>query len=89
MTDDFVKIFIDFLKENNCLDQYKNNVKSFHVNDLIFFRNIFNQDPKGYVTSPFLWVGSPEGPDFWKDINQKWKSELKRGNYDRYGVRVI
>lgn len=78
MTDDFVKIFIEFLKKHKVLDQYRNNVAPYHGNELQFFRNIFKRDPKGYVTGAFLWAGSPEGPDFWKDINQKWQSELKK-----------
>lgn len=77
MTDDFVKIFIDFLKKHKVLNQYVNNVARYRGNELLFFRNIFKQDPKEYVAGPFLWGCSPEGIDFWNGINQKWLKLIK------------
>ena len=54
------KKFDKFLEDNSCKEQYyeNRNVKSLDSNDLI--------------DGAFVWHESPEGHDYWSEINRKW-----------------
>ncbi|MCP3683588.1 MAG: hypothetical protein GY861_12950 [bacterium] len=66
-------IFIQFLKDNNCYDQYMANV------DVPFERIMLKYSYKDYIVGTFIWSDTPkdEGIGFWDDINNKWNKRTK------------
>ena len=61
------KIFIDFLKNNNCYEQYvKNKRKNTQISDIINCVNI-----------GFIWKETLEGIDYWRNIHNEWNNYLK------------
>lgn len=60
------KIFISFLKENNCFSLF---IYNFYKGK--DFREI---DPYSYVEDSFLWTDTPQGRSFWVKASHKWIS---------------
>ena len=85
------KLFIEFLKDNNALKQYVKNVRNFKKSHFLtweHYTNPFTIEPleqclndsrwtDNLITCSFLWQRTPEGHDFWKNLNNKWKKQLK------------
>lgn len=74
------KIFISFLKENNCFSLFIYNFykgKDFRekfgypIKIEKYFREI---DPYSYVEDSFLWTDTPQGRSFWAKVSHKWIS---------------
>lgn len=65
--------FIEFLKREGVLKQYVRNC----VNGGISIRSITGSAiPQKYIIVAFGWALTPEGLDFWKNIDDKWQKEL-------------
>jgi len=68
-----------FLITNKCLKEWTYNIKSY-LNDYnqhgiqYFYKHI---NAKQYIQFAFAWCETPEGQDFWEDIDKKWQNYLK------------
>jgi len=62
-----------FLEKNNALEAFKTN---FHSG---FGRPLSEDEPNitsnGIFSQAFIWMNTPQGEDFWKDLAQKWRWE--------------
>lgn len=66
--------FRNFLKENHCYLQFKENVANRHKNIEYFNNPILNSE---YISAfifdtAFVWDDTPQGWNFWKKIATKW-----------------
>jgi hypothetical protein len=66
--------FGDFLEENGVLDKFVNNFYKFGDGYTLNYYLIINEEYKeDYIDSAFSWIKTPEGFDFWVDIDYKWR----------------
>lgn len=70
--------FVLFLYEEKCLINYFYNIKNdefFGAKDNVKCRvKLYMMcTPSDFLASAFKWDLSPEGHNFWTDINNKWK----------------
>lgn len=65
------KLFIDFLKENKCYSQYKDNFFRFghydSFGDFIHYQRSINW------IDAFYWGNTSEGWDYWNSIDNDWR----------------
>lgn len=66
--------FRNFLKENHCYLQFKENVANRHKNIEYFHNPLLNRQ---YISvfifdMAFDWDNTPQGRNFWKKIATKW-----------------
>ena len=66
------KIFIRFLKENNCYKQYCKNYNN--TLDELYESNEYNGELNisNEIFDAFSWVSTKEGFSFWDDVDDKW-----------------
>ena len=57
-----------FLKSKKCLKTFED-----HVN----WGALKVSDPLHWISNTFIWYESPEKDDFWKEINQEWRTFLQ------------
>jgi hypothetical protein len=85
---DKIKIFLNFLKENNALYTYKKDVLKYNkskknstnlyeqinpfVNKKLFSENAFDGGFRGLIIGAFPWGYTNEGTDFWSKLHTKW-----------------
>ena len=86
------KLFIRFLKENNCYEHFiysmvNNDNYMFRFNnidELINFaivRRFENFFTDSEIYRAFFWSDTIEGNEYWKDINNKWLKIVGNDNY--------
>lgn len=63
--------FVQFLKDNDCLEKFNANSKTSAENmtSIYIIKSL-------YISTAFSWEPTPEKYTFWKDINEKWKKLL-------------
>ncbi len=68
--------FRNFLKENHCYLQFKENVANDHENIKYFHNPLLNrQYISAYIFDiAFVWGKTPQGRNFWKKIATKWRT---------------
>lgn len=68
------KNFIQFLRDNNALTEFKANLKKSKKNMLELLIRIYEENyaPCNYLVGAFVWRKTPEGFDFWCDLNHEW-----------------
>lgn len=74
------KIFVNFLKKNGCLKEYKlnsmrylsNNIMAY-INPLYIIHTKREEDWFFVFIRSFYWSKSINGLFFWLNINKKWK----------------
>lgn len=64
--------FIAFLKKNNCHEQFVKGLMWDNI-DQLFAQN----QPESYISAAFLWEETPEGLDFWLELDKKWLKFIK------------
>lgn len=69
-----LSLFTSFLTQNEAYDSYMRNC--IKVNSPSCFSFLKYLIPESYVHGAFLWENTPEGFDYWKLINDKWKLVL-------------
>lgn len=85
---DKIKIFLNFLKENNALYAYKKEVLKYNkskknptnlyeqinpfVNKKLFGEYAFGNGFRGLIIVAFPWGCTNEGQDFWSKLHTKW-----------------
>lgn len=83
----YYKVFLNFLKENNCFDKFKNNWYNAtcrmnrgcsRANNvpMIYFFSLRKEHAWEYycniIYDAFPWNSTPEGEEYWFDIHNKW-----------------
>lgn len=83
----YYNIFLNFLKENDCFDNFKNNWYNItyrmdrgcsRANNapMIYFFSLREEHAWGYyyniIYDAFPWNSTPEGSNFWHKIHNKW-----------------
>lgn len=66
----YKKIFLLFLKENNIYNKYKYQLR-VRGNTIDEFLDKCDK-PMSFLAESFNWVNTPQGYDFWREINRKW-----------------
>ena len=94
-----LKLFIQFLKDNNALDLYLNNIQKSQVKttSVVFKKNAYLSKNFIHYTiflirNGFTWSKTKEGYNFWFNINLNWikiVSELQKTYYNRLDVLSI
>lgn len=85
----YYKIFLNFLKKNDCFDNFKNNwynLEKFRCNRYcerannnpkIYFLPLGNnynfQNYRYIIFDSFSWIESPEGLKYWQVIDKEWR----------------
>lgn len=64
------KLFIDFLKENNCYIKFKDNF--FRENPEGDFADFIHRSVYNIFIIAFCWSETPEGREYWRNLNYKW-----------------
>jgi len=66
--------FILFLKLNSVLTRFKHNLKKsiWHSDDNVNFYLEKNQNNESALMHAFRWINTPEGEDYWLNIDDKW-----------------
>lgn len=68
--------FKQFLKSRRAWSKWVRNKKSL-INEhesKSFMRNI--HQPEKLIIRPFPWIKTPEGHEFWSDLNDQWQNRL-------------
>jgi len=66
--------FYKFLSDNDALNEYLDNIKK--VNDTpISLEYLVKKSVNGtdLISSAFIWGSSPEGYEYWRDLDMKWR----------------
>ena len=76
------KVFIRFLKENNCYKQFCENFYNYQycheyiidkLNiDKLIYRALINKTNGSEINDAFCWVNTEQEHKYWKDINDTW-----------------
>jgi len=62
--------FIEFLTKNNCLEQFKKNIRNNEDFDVYCNRTWQSNDR--WVTSAFDWSNSPQNHRYWELLHNQW-----------------
>lgn len=68
-----IEQFKDFLTKEGCLDKFITNTETLDYTQTLEELAETN-NPADYVIDAFGWYDSPEGGEFWEDINAKWEN---------------
>ena len=72
------RIFHNWLRANNLYEKYEYNRRITNsVSQNIFFRR--NIGHYIYlIRSAFYWAGTPEGYDYWNNVNKRWVKYIQK-----------
>jgi len=66
--------FYKFLSDNDALNEYLKNVKRGNSTDItpeyLVKKSVNDTD---LISSAFIWGSSPEGYEYWRDLDMKWR----------------
>ena len=62
--------FIEFLEKNNCLKQFKQNIRNNEDFDVYCNRTWAGNSR--WVTTAFDWSSSPQHHKYWSDLHIQW-----------------
>lgn len=62
-----IEQFNKFLEDNGCKDSYYSEMGYYELEDF---------DAEDWVDSFFVWDNSPEGHNYWSDLNVSWRNYL-------------
>lgn len=60
--------FIQFLIDNDCLINFKRQIPDMSL--------VASLAPVDWILMSFDWDNTPEGSEFWEEINSKWYKEV-------------
>lgn len=91
----YLKEFIRFLKFNNLIEKYLNNVDcekayqfrksyQFQVSTIDFIIDVLKTYPKHLIINAFDWANTDDGYDFWEHVSIMWCHHFDFKNI-RYG----
>lgn len=82
------KVFYKFLLKHRILCSWLENVKTQHPNSKGVPQYNENHDILQLldtcynIDNSFLWSATPQGHDYWLDLNERLMSEVRKTNYD-------
>ena len=77
--------FRQFLIDNNCYDDYINNIQDDKLSFLdtesklgneIYMNFFLHHDPDTFISAAFDWRLSPQGTQYWSDLYYLWRNYL-------------
>lgn len=71
------EIFVEFLRRKGYLAQYRRSVRN-RFGNFTSYVNRFH--PLFYLQYGFTWISTPEGFEFWSDLNEEWMKYCKKQN---------
>jgi hypothetical protein len=71
------KKFYQFLKDNNILTEFLLNCSAKGTCDFLGLKVFKKKNPKSWIDSAFLWKGTSEGHDYWRNLHGKWQSLIQ------------
>lgn len=71
------RILHSFLKANNALKQFKENCR-YRGRDFEWLTSVTNYHLEDAIDYAFYWAEQPEGSLFWRDLNYRWRTYIKR-----------
>jgi len=90
---EIVKEFVLFLKENNTLKAYKENIYKAHppqdspnkeyqlyygMNPLVYLKGEWSlYDIENLISHSFNWMGTDQGQNYWQSLHDKWYEKMK------------
>lgn len=86
-TIDQFKIFIiDYLKKNKILSKFKRNLSKYPIScsdiyNYIGFFYLTKKNLEYFFIYSFNWKSSPEGDDYWYDINRNFDIYITNNTY--------
>lgn len=83
--------FIGFLKDMNCLKEYKENIANFHnqnIDDI--WDKVIAGDLKcrNLIDSFFTWSYTKQGQDYWSAIDGAWKALVEKDEKESKNIPV-
>jgi hypothetical protein len=69
--------FYKFLVDNNALDKYIYNFDNYKE---INYSELLHKNKNQYILWSFDWSNTPEGHEFWSNLNYKWINFLHTNN---------
>lgn len=60
----YAGLFISFLKKNNMLDNFNNNLDGIYI--------YYEDNPFNFISDAFSWMQSPEGIG-WTELDKQWR----------------
>lgn len=68
--------FIEFLKTHKAHSGYVRNAKTDHNTTLDNIAKNWKNRPQNWIGCAFDWDKTPEGRDYWGNLDASWKKEL-------------
>ena len=67
---------VQFLKDNGVYERFWENIFNQNTQDEIidYMKNRFGTSC--IFSGAFVWAGTPEGVDFWRDLEEKWNKRF-------------
>lgn len=68
------KRFIQFLKDEGVYDAFVSNLKQHHEDGVTLEAYLLRSSyAASWVSSAFIWMGTPEDHKFWRALDKKWQ----------------
>ena len=67
--------FIEFLKTHKAHSRYVRNAKNSNLT-LDIITKTSKDTPQGWIARAFTWIKTPEGHDYWRNLDNYWREEL-------------
>jgi len=71
--------FYNFLVDNKVLDQFIYNFDNYKLKEMNY-SELLHRNKNDYILWAFAWDETPEGHDFWLNLNYKWIDFLHTNN---------
>jgi len=86
-------VFEQFLKDNNCRDQYWQNLQNIKKGGSIKRaikdnKCLLREISILYITNSFLWKDSKEGHEFWSELDDKWIDLIEDLDFTYFGFGI-
>lgn len=78
-----IEDFFEFLTQNKCTLAFLRNFLAHRDGDgnaVDWLVGAFKSDPEKMIISNFVWSKTPEGCDYWKNLNSKWMNLFEGSN---------
>ena len=73
----FKRIFVSFLKQRQIYTKYIHNIHKYSYeylsNKIDEYPSIKDPNYNSFLCSAFLWHYTPEGYNYWNDIDRQWR----------------
>lgn len=83
--------FIDFLKDMNSYEKYKENIEKFHnltIEDIWDKIVSGEYKTKNLIDAFFTWKHTPQGHTFWEAVNEAWDTLVEKDEKDAKKIPV-